>query len=238
MRTLPFKAVIFDMDGLLLDSERLSYQSYVAVAKRHGLTSDFGPYQQMIGLNAVDGIAILQSILPAGLGAVAFKDEWVRGYRALLEHDVPVKPFALALIEALHARGIPMAVATSSRGEKARGVLRRVGIFDKLVALTGGDEVSKAKPAPEIYLTSVAKLSAAQAQTDDAGNGGIHQLSETNLDDYIAFEDSEVGVAAAMAAGLRVIQIPDLIPAKQPESERHFIRPSLLEAAALLGLTL
>ena len=222
MSDFSFKAVIFDMDGLLIDSERLSYRSYVETAERHGLPSGFEPYKAMIGLNAVEGLPVLQSILPDSVDAASFKDEWVRGYRAMLDQGVPIKPHALALISRLSTLKIPMAVATSSRGEKARQVLGEAGIAPHMLAITGGNEVPHGKPAPDVYLASIAKL-AAHDSAISAGN-------------CLAFEDSEAGVTAALAANLRVIQIPDMIPAQRPGSDRHHIAATLGDGAKLAGI--
>lgn len=222
MTDFSFNAVIFDMDGLLIDSERLSYQSYVETAERYGLPSAFEPYKAMIGLNAVEGLPVLQSILPDHIDAAIFKEEWVHGYRALLDDGVPLKPYALTLITTLAAHGVPLAVATSSRGEKARDVLARVGILDHLHAVTGGNEVPHGKPAPDVYLASIEKLA--------------ERYPGISAENCVAFEDSEAGVNAAIAAQLRVIQIPDLIPAQRPGSSRHKIVSNLAEGAAVIGI--
>lgn len=224
MTPIKFRAVIFDMDGLLVDSERLSYESYVATATRYGLASDFEPYVELIGLNHVEGIPALARILPPTIDAHQFKDEWVTAYRTLLAQDIPVKPYAIELVEALAARNIPMAVATSSRGEKARDTLSRIGVLPHLVGVTGGNEVPKGKPAPDVYLASMAKITAAHP--------------DITADSMIALEDSETGTNAAMAAALRVIQVPDLVPAQRPATNRHFIVEDLRAGAQLLGIDL
>lgn len=217
-------AVIFDMDGLLVDSERLSYASYVKTAKKHGLPHAFEPYASLIGLNAIEGIPALQKLLPSAMDAHGFKDEWGASYRLMLDEDTPLKPYARDLVRTFAARGTPMAVATSSRGEKARQTLARVGIMPYLVGLTGGDEVPRGKPAPDVYLSSLDMLASAH-----------RGLSKSRV---VAFEDSEVGTTAALAAGLRVIQVPDMIPARRPSSGRHRIADNLRDGARLLGLDL
>ena len=215
---VPCKAVIFDMDGLLLDSETLSYETYVETADRYGLTAGFDSYRQMIGLNMIEGVNVLRDVLPAQIDAAVFKDEWVDQYRERLASSVPVKPGVIKVIEKLAARNVPMAVATSSPGEKAREILDRAGLASNMVAITGGDEVERGKPAPDVYLTSIKKLVTA--------SGGV------SVDDCVAFEDSEVGVKAARAAGLRVIQIPDLVPAAKPSSPPVHLIADTLEIGA------
>ena len=107
-----------------------------------------------------------------------------------------------------------MAVATSSQREKARDVLGRAGIAAHMLAIAGANEVERGKPAPDVYLATIEKL---------VTISGI-----TGVDDCIAFEDSEVGVRAALAAGLRVVQIPDLVPATKPSSPPfHLIADTL-----------
>jgi len=208
------KAIIFDMDGLLLDSETISYQSYVATAKRHGLETDFDGYKALIGLNMAEAITILRQILPTDVDAADFKAEWVTAYQQRLSGPVPVKPGIATIISNLATQRVPMAVATSSQGAKARALLDRAGLAKHMISITGGNEVARGKPAPDVYLASISALACA----------GVR-----GADDCIAFEDSEVGVRAARAAGLRVIQVPDLMPAAKPASPPHHLIADDLE---------
>jgi HAD superfamily hydrolase (TIGR01509 family) len=220
--SLPTKAVIFDMDGLLLDSETLTYDAYVLTAKRHGISCEFTDYSRMIGLNMVEGVSVLREILPDDIDVSDFKAEWMELYRQRLDGTVPVKPGIPEIVDSLATRRVPMAVATSSQGEKARDILSRVGLARHMLAITGGNEVPRGKPAPDVYLATIAKLAAY----------GIR-----GADDCIAFEDSENGVKAARAAGLRVIQVPDLIPAARAATPPlHLIADSLATGVEWLDI--
>ena len=220
--SLPTKAVIFDMDGLLLDSETLTYDAYVLTAKRHGISCEFTDYSRMIGLNMVEGVSVLREILPDDIDVSDFKAEWMELYRQRLDGTVPVKPGIPDIVDSLATRRVPMAVATSSQGEKARDILSRVGLARHMLAITGGNEVPRGKPAPDVYQATIAKLAAY----------GIR-----GADDCIAFEDSENGVKAARAAGLRVIQVPDLIPAaRAATTPLHLIADSLATGVEWLDI--
>ena len=220
--SLPTKAVIFDMDGLLLDSETLTYDAYVLTAKRHGISCEFTDYSRMIGLNMVEGVSVLREILPDDIDVSDFKAEWMELYRQRLDGTVPVKPGIPDIVDSLATRRVPMAVATSSQGEKARDILSRVGLARHMLAITGGNEVPRGKPAPDVYQATIAKLAAY----------GIR-----GADDCIAFEDSENGVKAARAAGLRVIQVPDLIPAARAATPPlHLIADSLAAGVKWLDI--
>ncbi len=218
VETSQIKAVIFDMDGLLLDTETLSFESFIATAARYDLQVGIDDYRDMIGLNAVTGIDILRAMLPTHLDAVAFKNEWLDVYRQLLLDDVPLKAGAHAFLTSLHQMDMPRAVATSSSGQKARAILQKTGLMPYIQHVTGGDEVPAGKPAPDVYLDAAHKL-------------GI------DTGDCLALEDSNNGTTAALAAGMKVIQIPDLAPSNRLPNPPYFqICTSLAEAASLIGL--
>ena len=218
VETSQIKAVIFDMDGLLLDTETLSFESFIATAARYDLDVGIDDYRDMIGLNAATGIDILRAMLPQHIDAVAFKNEWLDVYRQLLLDDVPVKAGAHAFLASLHEMDMPRAVATSSSGQKARAILQKTGLMSYIQHVTGGDEVPTGKPAPDVYLDAAHKLG--------IGTG-----------DCLALEDSNNGTTAALAAGMKVIQIPDLAPSNRMPNPPDFqICTSLAEAASLIGL--
>ena len=219
-KTHQIQAIIFDMDGLLLDTETLSFDSFVTTAKRYDMDVGMDHYQDMIGLNAATGIDILQTILPANMDAVAFKNEWLDVYRKLLLGDVPTKDGAYVFLALLDQLDIPRAVATSSSGSKARSILQKTGLMRFIQHVTGGDEVNSSKPAPDVYLDAAKKLGIAPKHC-------------------LAFEDSNNGTTAALAAGMKVIQIPDLVPSNRLANPPNFnICSSLEEAASLIGLSL
>ena len=206
------------MDGLLLDTETLSFDTFIATATRYDLVFGIDDYRDMIGLNAATGIDVLRAMLPTHMDAVAFKNEWLDVYRQLLLDEVPVKAGAHAFLASLHQIDMPRAVATSSSGQKARAILQKTGLMHYIQHVTGGDEVPAGKPAPDVYLDAARKL-------------GI------DTGDCLALEDSNNGTTAALAAGMTVIQIPDLAPSNRSPNPPDFqICTSLAEAARLIGL--
>ena len=145
-----FRGILFDMDGLLIDSERLSYESFCSTASTYDVSVTMEDYRQMIGLNHVTGLGILADILPGSIDPAVFKDDWLLAYRALFKDDVPLKDWAYPLLAHLHEIDMPVAVATSSSGSRARTTLEKVGLWQFIQHLTGGDEVANGKPAPDV----------------------------------------------------------------------------------------
>lgn len=215
-----FRGILFDMDGLLIDSERLSYKSFCSTALAYDISVTMDDYRHMIGLNHVTGLGVLRQLLPSSLDPAIFKNDWLLAYRALVDDGVPVKDGAHQLLVHLHTVGMPVAVATSSSGVRARVTLEKAGLWEYIQLLTGGDEVAQGKPAPDVYLDAAAKL-------------------DIDPQDCVAFEDSENGTNAAIAAGVRVIQVPDMAPAMRPANPPyHQIAPNLLAGAAMIGIRL
>ncbi len=211
--------LLFDMDGLLLDTERAAQAAFVALSAAYERTfdemSDF--FLTLVGTSSAVTRDRVSAFLP-GVDPNEFGRAWERNMRQQLAERVPVMPHARDVLHRLSARGHPMAVVTSTSGDRARDHLDRAGIAHHFRAVVGGDEVAGNKPDPAPYLAGAAAIGAdAQA--------------------CIAFEDSDIGVKSARAAGCTVVQIPGLRPADRPLPKfGQHIATDLRHAVSLLGL--
>lgn len=195
------RAAVFDMDGLLLDSERIALRAWAIAARRLDLPFDDSLALAMIGRNTDDCRRLLRAHYPGDYPL----DALFAGCRAVYDEitareGVPIKRGAHALLDWLAMRRWPCAVATSTRRERAHAQLARAGLFVRFQALVGGDEVARGKPEPDIYREAAARLGIAPSAC-------------------VAFEDSEPGVRAALAAGMQVFVVPDLAPAPKELDE-------------------
>jgi len=186
------EAVLFDMDGLLIDSEPLWLEAETAVMATLGADWTAADQAQLLGGSLVRTVRYLlgKATRPASPAQVA---EWLmtRVTELVRDRGVPLRPGARALLAEVAAAGLPHALVTSSERGFMDAVLARTGLrFDVLVC---ADDVSVTKPDPEPYLLAAKLLGA-----DPAG--------------CVALEDSPNGVASAQAAGCRVIAVPSLIP--------------------------
>ena len=111
-----FRGILFDMDGLLLDSERLSYESFCTTASAYDISVTMADYRQMIGLNHVTGLGVLGSILPSSLDPTIFKNDWLLAYRALVDDGVPV--IVLLSNDALNEKTRSNAAEVVARGAR------------------------------------------------------------------------------------------------------------------------
>jgi HAD superfamily hydrolase (TIGR01509 family) len=136
-------------------------------------------------------------------------------YDRRVARGLPLKPGARELLQDLSTLGVPMAVATSTRGDRARLKLASSGLDGYFRHVVTSSDVVHAKPAPDLYLLAADRL-------------GIPAI------ECVALEDSEYGVRAAYAAGLRVIQVPDLVPATGFSQSRASVVVSLEAARPLL----
>jgi HAD superfamily hydrolase (TIGR01509 family) len=188
-----FDAVIFDMDGLLLDTERLAFDAFHSACSLFNLGDLSNVYMKCIGTNSEMGKSILKDRLNGIANYEDFSLACGREYRKLIEgRPVPLKKGVDELLRHIENIGKPMAVATSTNYNSAKAELKNSGILHFFDHIVGGDQVKRSKPDPEIYL----KISSAL-------------LTEPSK--CLAFEDSKNGVKAAVAAGMTVVQIPDLV---------------------------
>lgn len=208
-------AVLFDMDGLLLDSERAFTDCLAQAARARGFALPQALWLAMVGGSDAHSRALLE----ARIGrhhSDAVQAEARQRYEARVDDGIPHRPGALALLEWLQARRIPRAVGTSTRNPLALRKLHAAGLLPYLDAVCTSSDVEHPKPAPDIYLLAAQRLGVAPAQC-------------------LVLEDSPVGVRAALAAGMTPIQIPDLVlPDAATRALGHAIVASLGDVQRLL----
>jgi HAD superfamily hydrolase (TIGR01509 family) len=215
-----FRAVIFDMDGLLLDTERLALLTFNETCTEFGIGERTEVFIKLIGLNQALGDEVLRNELNGVVDTKDFGVVWEGKYEALTTREpVPLKAGVPELLSHLKRTEVPAAVATSTESYIAKDKLRNAGIFGYFDFIVGGDQVHKGKPDPEIFLKAASGL-------------GVEPQ------DCIAVEDSENGVRAAVAAGMTVLQVPDLVP-PSPELLRlgHTVLTDLHQVLELLSAT-
>lgn len=211
------RAVLFDMDGVIFDSERAQRACWQAVGDRLGLGDLTEVYRDCVGVTE----AAAGEILARAYGPDFDWHDFRRQSTALYlerygESGLPLKPGVGEILTGLHARGVPLALATSTKGELARRFLARAGVLDKFDEVVTGDQIRRSKPDPEIFLTACARLGAAPEAS-------------------WVVEDSFNGVRAAHAGGFHTLMVPDLLtPDGEMEALADVILPSLFEAKAYL----
>ncbi len=212
-----YKAAIFDMDGLLLDTEQVCMTAFQQTCTEMDIPFKQGIYLSIIGRNQ----AGIKPIIEKGYGDLldysVFHPRWMQRYLAVVEHQaIPVKSGIIALLEWLQSQNIPMVVATSTHNVLAHKKLQLAGLAHYFSHITSGDEVINGKPAPEIYLLAAQRLHISPEQC-------------------LAFEDSNNGVKSAIAANMTVLQIIDLVePDTDTRALRHHIFNTMDEALTFL----
>ncbi len=188
---MKFEAVIWDMDGLLIDTERVSHESWKEATLEIQAEIDDDVFLEIIGMNVESFRNKLQELIGHQVDVPQLVGLANDIYHEKIKHGVPLKTGAEACIEWLAMNDIPQSVATSSNQKLAQRKLGHHGLLPKFHTIASGDQVSQGKPHPEIFLTAAQKMEVAPERC-------------------IAFEDSRLGVIAAAAAGAHVILVPDL----------------------------
>lgn len=194
------EAIVFDMDGLLFDSERIVQRSWEEAGNQLGLEHMGETIYHTLGMNLAGRNHYFRNTIAKDFPCEEFaKQARIWFYKIVNEEGLPMKNGARKLLKYGKANGYRMAIATSSRREYALKNLKAAKIYDFFDAGVFGDMVQHAKPNPEIYLKACDSIGAAPANC-------------------IALEDAPAGIRAAYAAGMKPIMIPDLV-APTPEIE-------------------
>lgn len=217
-RNILYKAVVFDMDGVIFDSERAVMQCWKEVASRHNIPDIEKAILACTGTTMVRTREIMLNLY----GADFPYDEYARESSAIFHsrYDggrLPMKPCVKELLTFLKEHDKKIALASSTRQQVVTDELRDAGVIEYFDRIICGDMVSRSKPAPDIFLKA------------------CEELNISPSDSY-AIEDSYNGIRAAHAGGLHPIMVPDLLPAdEEMQSLAEIVLPSLTSVMEYLA---
>ena len=211
------KAVLFDMDGVIFDSERALRSCWRELAEQRGLSDMDRVYERCLGITKPKTLAILQEEYGEDFPFDWFYD---RAFSLYMERfsggRLPIKPGAVELLRFLREKGLPVALASSTYAPAVESRLKDGGLWEFFDHVITGDMVSRSKPDPEIFLLACEKCGVEPAEA-------------------WVIEDSFNGIRAAYAGGMHPIMVPDLV---QPDGEirqkAEVVLPSLIEVQTYL----
>ena len=204
----PIRAAVFDLDGLLVNTEELYQHVGSELLRRRGRTFEPDLLDAMMGRPPAVSLAIMIEWHGLADTVEALAAETSQIFSGLLDERLEPMPGAVSLVESLAARGLPRGVATSSGPAFAHDVLGRVGLRDRFAFVLTSADVVNGKPDPEIYLAAADRL-------------GVEPAA------MLVFEDSHNGCRAAVASGAVVVAVPG------GHSRRHDFTGARLVAESL-----
>ncbi len=210
--TLKPEAVIFDMDGVIFDSEVCVIEAWKAVAEKHGIKDIEEACMACLGLNKAATERVMHDRYGEEFPYRKYNKEMAQVYHERYDGGrLPMKPGVLGLLSFLKQQGIKTALASSTRTEVVRSELTDAGIIGYFDEIVCGDTVERSKPFPDIFLKACERLS-------------------VNPEKSVGIEDSFNGIRSADAAGLFVIMVPDLMqPDEEIKSKADRIFKNLME---------
>lgn len=211
------KAVVFDMDGVLFDTERLCMESWDMIAGEHGICDMETIFMQCVGRNANDTKTLILNHYGQDFPYDDFCIETSKWFRQQIERNgMPIKTGVRELLDYLREEDYQIGLASSTKKASVISHLTDAGIRDYFSVIIGGDMVEHSKPRPDIYLLACEQMQVSPEET-------------------YAVEDSPNGIRSAHAAGMQPIMVPDLIaPDEEMERLSSHIFKDLLEVKKFL----
>ena len=205
-------AVIFDMDGIIFDTERLYIETWKAVAREYDLENVTEMAYRIIGVNDMMSRKVFTEYYQGTRDYDQCRKRVSEVFHSRYDGKIPVKPGVQEILAYLKERNIPVALASSTRIETIQRELKEAGLYHAFDHIIGGDMIKQSKPAPDIFLAAAEKLEAAP-------------------ENCYVLEDSHNGIRAAAAAGMHPIMVPDLLEVTEEMQElAETICPTLNEA--------
>ncbi|WP_119295385.1 HAD family phosphatase [Streptomyces sp. YIM 130001] len=183
-------AVVFDLDGTLVDSEPNYFEAGRRLLARHGVTDfDWADHERYVGISTAETVAIWRTKYDLDATTDELLTEKNSYYLELARAGTRVFPQMREFVAELHSRGVPMAVASGSSRAAIEAILQGTGLDAHLTVLVSAEEVERGKPEPDVFLEAARRLGVAAAKC-------------------VVVEDAAPGAAAARAAGMRCIAVP------------------------------
>lgn len=206
------KAVIFDMDGVLFDTERLCRETWNVIAKEQNLENIDDVLTACTGSNRQDTILIMKKAYGEDFDALAFMEQCSQiNIKRMEEEGIPIKKGAKEILDFLKEENYRIGLASSTRKFRVLENLEKSGFSDYFEVVIGGDMIEHSKPSPDIYLLACKEL-------------GV------NPADTFAIEDSPNGIRSSHSAGMKPIMVPDLVaPTEEILSMTITCKKDLLE---------
>lgn len=214
------KAAIFDMDGLIFNSERIVQRTWQDIGSQLSYQDMGEQIYNTIGFNRARRAEYFNKVYGEDFPYGLFVEKTASRFQEIVDAEgLPVKPGVRELMTALKERGIAIGLATSASGDYAQTSLEEAGLWKFFDGWVFGNMVTRSKPDPEVYIKAC-------------------QAVGVSPEEAFALEDAPSGVISACAAGLRVIMVPDLVqPDEEIRAKAWMVKPSLAEVLAALRET-
>jgi HAD superfamily hydrolase (TIGR01509 family) len=202
------RAILFDLDGLMVDSEPHSLASWHAVLATRGIVLEQAVIDRMFGTRLIDTAHMLVKLYDLSDQPAALAQEKEEYQITYLQGRIKPMPGLFELLEAINKKGLQKAIASSGVRRYVTAVLKEIGLTNRFGVIVTGEEVAHGKPAPDIFLAAA-------------------QTLQVEPRECLVLEDAPNGVSAAKAASMRAIAIPNLHTQKLDFSAADWVLPSL-----------